>query len=328
MRLAWEGRREPAVEPLALPAGEPLLVHGDNLAALAGLTGRKARLVYLDPPFMTGDAFKMGGVDAYRDDLAPDAYIQMLYERLVLVRRVLAADGTVIVHLDHHASHAVKLVMDEVFGRFLNEIVWFYQGGALTSVRRHLPRKHDVLLWYANGPDHVFNPPRGAKVSDPMIRRWGHYADAEGRVPFGRIRREGQTHARLQRRFIRQHQRPPQDDEIAFVMQGSLLRSVWADIPEIRNSPRYAEATGYPTQKPLALLERIVTMTTHPGDLVIDPFCGSGTTLLAAERLGRRWIGIDRSPAAIETAARRLSRDDVARAGDGELAETIRRPVF
>lgn len=310
MRLTWEGKREPHVTPMEIPPGDGLLIHADNLAALAGLAGRQARLVYLDPPFMTGDCFAMGDQEAYRDDLPQDLYLQMLYERLVLIRRILAPDGTVIVHLDHHAAHAAKLVLDEVFGRFLNEIVWFYQGGALTGVRRHLPRKHDTLFWYAGGPTHVFNPPRTARVSEAMTRRWGHYADAEGQVPFGRIRHEGQTHARLERRFVRQHGRPSRDDEIAFVMQGSLLRSVWTDIPEIRNSPRYAESTGYPTQKPLALLERIVAMTTQLGDLVVDPFCGSGTTLVAAQRLGRRWIGIDRGEAAIGIARARLADAD------------------
>ncbi|MBU6429780.1 MAG: methyltransferase domain-containing protein, partial [Cyanobacteria bacterium REEB65] len=182
----------------------------------------------------------------------------------------------------------------------------------LTGVRQHLPRKHDTLLWYAAGPTHVFNPPRAACVSAQMTRRWGHYADPDGRVPFGRIRHEGQTHARLRKRFVRERGREPGDDEIAFVMQGSLLRSVWTDIPEIRNSPRYRESTGYPTQKPLALLERLIAMTTDPGDLVIDPCCGSGTTLLAAHRLGRRWIGIDASELAIAVAQRRLEKERIA----------------
>lgn len=316
MKLTWQGKREPAVEPVRLP--EPgqgaLLVHGDNLGILGGLAGTDVRLAYLDPPFMTGDAFYMGAEVAYRDDLGPDEYLQMLYERLVLVRDTLAPDGTVVVHLDHHAAHAVKLIMDEVFGHFLNEIIWFYQGGALTGVRRHLPRKHDSLLWYARGPQHVFNAPRADEVSVQMRKRWGHYADAQGRIPFGRIRHEGQTHARLRRRFIRDHGREPDDADLAFVLQGSLVRSVWTDIPEVRNSPRYQESTGYPTQKPIALLERLIAMATNPGDLVLDPFCGSGTTLVAAERLGRRWIGVDMGERAVSIAAQRLGAARVRRA--------------
>ncbi len=310
MQLTWRGKREPDIEPAVLPELESgaLLVHADNLAILKGLEGADVRLVYLDPPFMTGDAFYMGTEVAYRDDLGPDDYLQMLYERLVLVRGALAPDGTVVVHLDHHAAHPAKLVMDEVFGYFLNEIVWFYQGGALTGVRRHLPRKHDTLLWYGKGPQHVFNPPRTEEVSPQMRRRWGHYADASGHIPFGRIRHEGQTHARLRRRFIRDHGKEPDDGDLAFVLQGSLVRSVWTDIPEVRNSPRYQESTGYPTQKPLALLERVIAMTTNPGDLVLDPFCGSGTTLLAAQRLGRRWIGVDCGEQAIGIASARLAK--------------------
>lgn len=316
MKLVWEGKRDPDVEPVRLP--DPglgsLLVHADNLGVLKGLAGVGVRLAYLDPPFMTGGAFRIGSEVAYRDDLGPDEYLQMLYERLVLVRDTLADNGTIVVHLDHHAAHSVKLVMDEVYGHFLNEIVWFYQGGALTGVRRHLPRKHDSLLWYAKGPMHVFNPPRTEEVSPQMRRRWGHYADACGRVPFGRIRHEGETYARLRRRFLREHKREPTDSDLAFVLQGSLVRSVWTDIPEIRNSPRYQESTGYPTQKPLALLERLIAMATDPGDLVLDPFCGSGTTLVAAERLGRRWIGIDRGEHAIAIAAARLGSAKVRRA--------------
>lgn len=290
--------------PVPIPSFEgSLLVHADNLGILAGLKGQEARLAYLDPPFMTGGDF--GAYDDKWD--APDAYLQMLYERLVLLKDVLAENGSIVVHLDHHVVHAAKHVMDEVFGRFLNEIVWFYQGGALTGVRRHLPRKHDSLLWYAKGASHVFNPPRTAGVSEPMRRRWGHYADGQGRVPFGRIRHEGQTYARLRRRFVRDHGKEPADDDLAFTMRGSLVRSVWADIPEVRNSPRYLESTGYPTQKPVALLARIVLMCTNSGDLVIDPFCGSGTTLAAAERLGRRWIGIDHGEQAIATCEQRLS---------------------
>lgn len=316
MKLTWKGKREPTVEAVRLadPGQGSLLVHADNLGVLGGLAGSGVRLAYLDPPFMTGDAFYVGAEVAYRDDLGPDEYLQMLYERLVLVRDALAEDGTIVVHLDHHAAHAVKLVLDEVFGYFLNEIVWFYQGGALTGVRRHLPRKHDTLLWYGKGPRHVFNPPRADEVSPQMRRRWGHYADAQGRIPFGRIRHEGQTHARLRRRFIRDHGHEPDDSDLAFVLQGSLVRSVWTDIPEIRNSPRYQESTGYPTQKPLALLERIIAMATEPDDLVLDPFCGSGTTLVAAERLGRRWIGIDQGERAIATAAERLAAGRIRRA--------------
>ena len=308
MELIWSGKRPPAVDavPVQLAADESALLHGENLGYLAGLAGVGARLAYLDPPFMTGDAFFVGDEVAYRDDLSPDSYLQHLYERLLLVRDCLSPDGTVILHLDHHAAHAAKLILDEVFGQFNNEIVWFYQGGALTGVRRHLPRKHDVLLWYAKGPTHVFNPPRTGEVSVQMRRRWGHYADAEGRIPFGRIRHEGQTYARLRRRFVRDHGREPADDDLAFLLQGSLLRSVWTDIPEVRNSPRYQESTGYPTQKPLALLERLVAMTTAPGDLVLDPFCGSGTTLVAARRLGRRYVGIDAGQKAIAIAQGRL----------------------
>ncbi len=326
MQLDWAGKAPPDVAPRAVPwrDGASMLISGENLPVLAGLAGAGIRLAYLDPPFMTGDAFFMGSDVAYRDDLSPDEHLQMLYERLLLVREALAPDGTVVVHLDHHVAHAAKLVLDEVFGRFLNEIVWFYQGGALTGVRKHLPRKHDTLLWYGKGPDHVFHAPRTADVSQQMRRRWGHYADSEGHIAFGRIRHEGQTHARLRRRFIRDHGREPADADLAFVLQGSLVRSVWTDIPEVRNSARYRESTGYPTQKPLALLERLIAMATDPGDVVLDPFCGSGTALVAAERLGRCWIGIDAGAHAIDVAGGRLAGSRYRKLGLREGSTTER----
>jgi len=306
------------------------LIWGDNLLVMGSLLEKfagKIDLIYIDPPFATGADFSFKapigeGSDevskeqsiieekAYRDTWGRgiNSYIRMLHDRLRLIHELLSPDGSLVVHVDYRVVAYVRCILDELFGRdnLRNEIVWFYKGGALTGIKRALPSKHDNLLWYTKGDGYVFNPPRYAAVSEQMLQRWGQYADSEGRITFGKIRHEGETYARLRRRYISEHGKEPPDDAVAFVLQPSLVRSVWDDIPEIRNSPRYVESTGFATQKPEALLERIIGMLTVRGALVADFFCGSGTTLAVAEKLGRRWIGCDLSRWAIHVTRKRL----------------------
>lgn len=267
---------------------------------LASLPEARFRFAYLDPPYHTGGTFRMGTAVAYEDpDHDPDSWLRGLEVRLRLLHRALLPEGTVLLQLDHRMAHAARFVLEEVFpGGLLNEIIWAYGAGALAQANRQLARKHDVLLWAAKGAGHVFHPPRSEAPSAAMEARWRRHADDRGRVTFGRLAVEATTHARLVRQWVRRHGRSPGPDDVAFTLSGHLLRSVWTDIPEIRNSRRYRESTGYPTQKPLALLERLVSMTTNPGDWVVDPFAGSGTTLVAAHRLGRRSWGCDAGEAA------------------------------
>lgn len=289
MRLEWKGRADPPeIDPPELSTvGEVgsgaeargLLVHGDNLGAMAALAARglRPRLVYLDPPFATGNDF--GAYDDSWEGLDP--YLQMLYERFVLVHRWLADDGALFVHLDWRAASYVRVMLDEVFGRanFRNEIVWAYRRWPAKA--KAFQRLHDTILFF---------------VKDLESYTWNQLYEP---LSPGTIR----THGASKQRAVFDGKRRINSIDTAEVSPGSPMTDVW---PMSVLNARAKERTGYPTQKPEALLRRILEATTLPGDLVADPFCGSGTTLAAAERLGRRWIGCDSSDRAIAVARARL----------------------
>lgn len=203
------------------------------------------------------------------------SYLPWLEENLRALLPLLAPDGSLVLHLDQRAVHYAKVLLDRLLGeeRFVNEIIWHYTGGGRS--RSRFSNKHDTLLWYAAGPRPRFN------VDAVRVP----YEPTSGYARGGIVSKAG-------KRYLPHPAGTPVDD-------------VW-DIPII--NPMSRERVGYPTQKPLALLERLIAALTDPGDLVIDLFCGSGTTLVAAARLGRRWIGGDRSPAAIACARQRLGR--------------------
>jgi DNA modification methylase len=190
--------------------------------------------------------------------------------RLAEMHRLLKPTGSLFVHLDWHAVHYVKLALDQLFGPrlFINEIIWAYRTGG--TARRHLARKHDTILFYARTPHYKFHPLRERSA---LAHRYG-FANAGVRI-------DAQGPYRMTR-----------------------MRDVW-EIPALRgNMP---ERVAFPTQKPLALLERLVALVTEPGDTVGDLFCGSGTALVAALRGGRRALGADLSREALRLAAERLS---------------------
>ena len=266
----------------------------DCLQGLEALPEGCAQLIYLDPPFNTGK--KRSYNDSFGDG---DSYLAYMRPRMVLMHRALAPTGSLFFHCDRRASHSIKLLLDELFaagdapasartnsprktarppaqpGIFVNEIIWHYGLGAARGQRRLLS-KHDVIFWYAKSRDYIFNPQRGA-VTQAMLRKYCH-VDGAG--------------ARFMMSYGKRY----------YLKGGKPLDDVW-DIPAI--SPTSAERTGYHTQKPLALLRRIVQLASNEGDLVIDPFCGSGTALVAAHELGRVWLGFDVSAEASETAVRR-----------------------
>ena len=322
-------------EPRVFPggAGGPgeltnILVHGDNLPVLKtlldGKTGpadpggvqgvRPVRLVYIDPPFSTGLGFRTRGeVHAYDDRLSGAGFIEFLRKRLVLLRDLLADDGSIYIHLDWKMAHYMKAVMDEVFGEenFLNDIIWSYGGRGAKAVSRQFPRNHDIILLYRKKA-HIFNPtniekkiPRGAGgFKQDEKGRWfktsprGDYTDESirGLEKEGRVYKTRNGGIRI-KYFLR--------EEGGFIIEEKLVGDVWDDIPDAMHIPA-GEKTGYPTQKPESLLGRIIAASTNPGDTVLDCFSGSGTTLVAAEKLGRRWIGMDSGSLAIETTKKRL----------------------
>ncbi len=282
-----------------------MLYNGDCLEILRLLPNGCANLIYLDPPFNTNTRH-IGRADTptYADAFgSPAAYIAYMRPRVEAMRRVLAPNGSLFFHCDWRMNHHVRLMLDDIFlgteeesgpdarrapasthrPTFVNEIIWHYGLGA-SKARRHLLTKHDVIFWYANGPDYTFNLIREAPTP-AMLAKYTHF-DADGK--------------RYMMSYGRRY----------YLKGGKPLDDVW-DIPAI--APTAHERVGYPTQKPLALLRRIIALASNPGDLVLDPFCGSGTTLIAAHRLGRRWIGIDANPQAIAIAKSR-----VAKAADGK----------
>ena len=199
--------------------------------------------------------------------MALPEYLSFLYERLAEIHRVLAPTGSLYLHLDFHAAHYARLLLDELFGpeRFLNEVIWAYDYGG--RARDRWPKKHDNILWYSKSAKWTFN------------------IDDIDRIPYMAPGLVGPDKA----------------------ARGKLPTDTWWLTIVPTNGP---ERTGYPTQKPLKLLERIVRASSNPGDLVADFFCGSGTTGVAAKKLGRRYLLVDDNPDAIRITNERLSAVD------------------
>ncbi|MCS6901828.1 MAG: site-specific DNA-methyltransferase, partial [Polyangiaceae bacterium] len=263
----------------------------------------KIDLIYLDPPFATGRRFslttatdpgrhffaKLEAYDDRQDD--PGKFLGNLAPRLVLARKLLSSTGLLFLHLDARTSHGAKLLLDEIFGPrcFRGEIVWV-PGNGSKGRGRFFSLQHQVILAYSRGNTWTFQ-------KDNLLLR-EPFASGSLHSHFRNVDRQGR---RFRRRIVNGK------EYIYYADQGRLLGSVWSDLPAMQaNSPLLEESTGYPTQKPEKLLERILLACSRPGDLVADLCCGSGTTLIAAERLGRRWVGCDISGLAIHTARKRL----------------------
>lgn len=248
-----------------------VLYFGDNLKVLAALPAGSVDLIYADPPFGTGRYMKN-----YDDRwFAAGAYESWLAPRLELCSAVLKPTGSIYAHCDWRMVHSIRSILGGLFV-FQNEIIWYHPGGGLS--KRRFARKHDTILFYTKSNDYTFNP------------------DAV-RQPYS-----ASTIARLKTKLT--NRRAGRDyGDVTLNPKGKHPDDVW-QIPALPEASK--ERTGYATQKPLALLERIVKASSNPGDIVLDPFCGSGTTLAAADKLGRRWIGIDSSPMALSVASQRL----------------------
>lgn len=306
------------------------LIHTDNLAGMAQLSAEGVRpaLVYMDPPFFTQRDFRMGDEIAFSDRWPSlESYVTALRLRCVAARDLLPPDGCLVVHVDPGVSRYVGVMLDGVFGRakFRGEIIW--QRTAAKGLRRAgLGEGHDTLLVYCGTwhPQVVAHDPRGKTAAtyakaDPGGRRYrlSSMANPNPDRPnlryeiFGIVRTWRWTRERMQRAIdagLVVQTKPgtvPQFKRYLDEARGSDAGDVWTDIPPISSQAR--ERTGYPTQKPEKLLERLVLATTHEGDTVLDPYCGSGTTVAVADRLGRHGIGIDASPVAARVAGGRLS---------------------
>ncbi|MDQ3557517.1 MAG: site-specific DNA-methyltransferase, partial [Gemmatimonadota bacterium] len=337
-RLVWAGKHRPrAGDPLPVRAvevfpgastgkldAEGILFHGDNLEAMHHLLhagyGGTIKLVYIDPPFDSGadyarrirprgDGDWLGEQTQYSDVWADDRYLQFMYERLWLLRDLLAEDGALYLHCNAARSHHLRTLLDEVFGpeNFRNQIV-------VRRIRKNIrerdrvPRLNDAcdfVFFYARGPAHRVSPPLKRQ---PREERW-HAFDAPNvrpkleyplfghRPPPGRhwLRTEVEATAMTERGDLRAHPRTGKPEYRIPASTHVLRDSLWDDVTA------YSFRTGYPTEKKEELLELIVGMSSEPGDLVLDCFLGSGTTAAVAQRMGRRWIGVEAHAGAIGT---------------------------
>ena len=298
------------------------LFRGDNLHFLRGMNSGTVNLIATDPPFnksrdfhATPDSLSSGAQfqdrwswqhDVHDEWLVPmqrnepevyqvvttakavygddmGAFLCWLGARVLEMHRILADDGTLYLHIDHTAHAWVKCLLDAIFGKqnFRNEIVWCYSGGG--QPKRDFPRKHDTILRYTKSDAYVFN-------------------QNDVRVPY-----DSEYEATV---FTSEGSRAPgrvyKPDP-----RGKVVEDWWRNIPR----PYGKEHTGYPTQKPLALYERIVKASSKPGDMILDPFCGCATTPVAAERLGRQWVGMDNWTGAYQMVLDRLEKEGLASKG-------------
>ncbi|KAB2874778.1 MAG: site-specific DNA-methyltransferase [Burkholderiaceae bacterium] len=291
------------------PNGLPhsgLLYHGDNKDVLAhllvnGFRG-KVKLIYIDPPFdsaadyvrkvelrgdkaavkIEGEDYTLGEQVQYSDIWANDNYLQFMYERLLMLRELLSGDGVVVLHCDWRKSHQLRVILDEVFGPecFQNEVYWYFYNKMHDIRKQILPRATNTLLAYRKGDEGTFH--RLAVPRSEVVKQ------------LKRVKVNG----------VLVNLKDESGDLVYQDSDSKTLDNVWA-IPLIPPADK-KQKTDYPTQKPEALLEVVIQLYTDPGDIVLDSFIGSGTTAVASQRWGRRWIGCDINKGAIQTTAKRI----------------------
>jgi len=307
------------------------LIWGDNKLILSSLKNGPLRkqieaegglkLIYIDPPFDVGADFSMNieiGDDtftkkpsvieeiAYRDTWGKgaDSFIAMIYERLKLMHDLLSENGSIYVHCDHRVNSYMRLIMDEIFGKdsYRNEIVWSYQG-SWVEPKTYFPRRHNLILFYKKNNNDFFNRQHEDNSEDQVnFKRWEKYL-VDNKI-FGKYYPKDDIRFKTYLdKFIKENDRAPKDDDIIFEIKGAVIGSSWY-IKKV--DPKSPENIDYPTQKSEALLRRIIEASSSEGDIVADFFCGSGTTLAVAEKLGRKWIGSDLGRFSIHTTRKRM----------------------
>lgn len=340
---------------------------GDCLDQLRKLPDACVDLIYIDPPFNSNRNYEVFWGEtkekrAFEDRHASTAaYIDYMRPRCVELARVLKKTGSFYYHCDWHASHYVKVMLDQILGEgsFQNEIVW-KRYGAHNDVgqgSRHYGRVHDVLLFYTPGDDYTWHQlympldsdytdetyrliepetgrrftttpmtgPGGEAKGNPVFEWKGHTrAWRYSKETMERLEKEGRLHY-SKTGYVRQKKYLDES-------KGVPVQSIWSDVKSL--SGAHAERLGYPTQKPLALLDRIINASSNPNDIVLDAFCGCGTALVAAQNLNRQWIGIDISPTACRVMAKRLRdvcklREDenLWRSGNGFIVRDLPRSI-
>ncbi len=312
------------------------LYTGDNLYILNGMNSESVDLIYLDPPYNSkriysapigskaaGASFKdiwtwhdvdkdfLNGLNDYPalveyinsieriHSKGTMSYITYMTQRIIQMHRVLKDTGSLYLHVDPTASHYLKIVLDQIFGHdnFINEIIWHY--GKWSNATKRFQKNHDVILFYSKSDTYTFNPlhverrnPQPYNIQGGKVNQLLIYRPED--TPDDIIEREKEKG----RKIVYIDTKGPREHDV-----WSYLRDKEVDFI----SPRSKERTGYPTQKPLSLLRRIIEASSNEGDTVFDPFCGCATACVAAQQLGRRWIGIDIEEQAADLLVARLS---------------------
>jgi len=273
------------------------LILGDNLEVLRTLPSESIDLIYIDPPFFSGRNYNViwGDTNEVRSfydiwEGGIDSYLVWLNARFWEMRRVLKKTGSIYVHCDWHASHYIKTEMDKIFGyeNYLGEIIWKYQGMKRRTAK-FFPRKFDSILYYCKSLDYTFNH-QYKPYKEQYLKQFFTHKDKDGRI----YRIQKMTTGGDRKQYL---------DET----EGEIIDNVWDDIKPVHIfGEAIKERLGYPTQKPEALLERIIKASSNEGDVVADFFCGGGTTLAVAQKLKRNFIGCDSSRVAISVTLDRL----------------------
>lgn len=300
--------------------GPNLVFHGDNKEILSTLLVQgfrgKIDLIYIDPPFdsganyvrkvrlrgkqkeLKGEGHSVIEQTQYTDIWANDNYLQFMFERLILMRELLSEKGILYLHCDWRMNSYLRLVLDEVFskGNLRNEIIWCYRDiGSRTTP--YFKRKHESLLVYSKSETWIHNVQRG-KIAESTRKRYEEYFNENDQITYAALK-ESNPGVFAKLKGI------PQDlNEIWLdAKQGAQLTDWWTDISPLKHG--FNESNGYPTQKPKALLKRIIEASSNKNSIVLDCFVGSGTTAAVAEKLGRRWIAADLNKGAIQTTMKR-----------------------
>lgn len=316
------------------PLGSNALVLCDNLVGLSALarSGEKAKLIYLDPPYNTGFGFHSRDLQhAYKDDRSTAGYVEFMRRRFILMRECLADDGSIYVHIGHQMLGHLKVLMDEVFGaKNFRNIIARRKCSSKNFTSNSYSNIHDYLLFYTKSGDYVWNQP-GRKPSEEWLNKEYTKVDATGRYKLVPVHAPGTRNGETGMPWRGKNPPPGKHWQYApskldaldakghihWSKTGNPRRKVYLTddklVPFTDQWDCFRDAhhqsigiTGYPTEKNIDMLRMIVGASSNPGDLVVDPFCGSGTTLAAADDLGRRFIGFDESFVAVDATLNRL----------------------
>jgi adenine-specific DNA-methyltransferase len=306
---------------------DPPFDSGANYVRKVELRGTKEKAP------LDGEDLSLGEQIQYFDIWANDSYLQWMYERLTLLKELLSEKGVIFVHVDYRRAHFIRAILDELFGpdNFVNEIIWkrTFSHGDTGQGALHLGRLHDIILFYSKSEKITLND-ICTPYSEEYIKNFYKYVDKDGRryrlvtmtapggaakgnpyFEFMGVKRYWMYSKKNMEKFLKNGEivqtkkgTVPQRKRYLDEGKGVPLQDIWTDINPVQGSSN--EITGYPTQKPEALLERVIKLASNQDNLVLDCFIGSGTTAAVAQRLGRRWIGVDINKGAIQTTSKRL----------------------